>query len=261
MAEERATSVRRAFDLLLALGTEEAVLAGGLGVVRLAELVEGEKTRVSRTLRTLDEYRLVERSSSSHAYRLGPALFSLAARYGPERLRESAPPFLRRLVAEQDERAHLSVLDGPHVLTLLSEAPTHAVQAAGWVGRAVDAHCTASGRALLLDHDLEALARRFDRPFRPTGPNAPGDVTDLAARLAVDRERGYAVADEESEPGLVAVAAPLRDFTGAIVAAVNVSGPSFRLADRLDGCGRSVRDVAGELSDRLGYAGTTTAES
>jgi IclR family transcriptional regulator, KDG regulon repressor len=253
MAEERATSVRRAFDLLFALGTDEATAAGGLGVVRLAELVGSEKTRVSRTLRTLDEYRLVERDASTQAYRLGSALFSLAALYGPRRLRASAPPFLRRLVVEQDERAHLSVLDGALVLTILSEAPTHALQAAGWVGRSVDAHSTASGRALLLDHDLDALARRFPEPFPPAGPNAPRDVAELSARLGVDRDRGYAVAVDESEVGLVAVAAPLRDFTGTIVAAVNVSGPGFRLADRLESCGSSVRATAVDLSAQLGH--------
>jgi IclR family KDG regulon transcriptional repressor len=253
MAEERATSMRRAFDLLFALGTDEAAAAGGLGVVRLAELVGSEKTRVSRALRTLDEYRLVERDASTQAYRLGPALFSLAALYGPRRLRETAPTFLRRLVAEQDERAHLSVLDGPFVLTVLSEAPTHAVQAAGWVGRSVDAHCTASGRALLLDHDLAALARRFPAPLPPAGPNAPRDLAELDARLAEDRGRGYAVAEDESEVGLVAVASPLRDFTGAIVAAVNVSGPSFRLAGRIEACGASVRAAAADLAAQLGH--------
>lgn len=245
--------MRRAFDLLFALGTDEATVAGGLGVVRLAELVGSEKSRVSRTLRTLDEYRLVERDTSTQAYRLGPALFSLAALYGPRRLRESAPPFLRRLVIEQDERAHLSVLDGSDVLTILSEAPTHALQAAGWVGRSVDAHCTASGRALLLDHDLSTLERRFRDPFVAAGPNAPRDVADLAARLVADRARGYAVAEGESELGLAAVAAPLRDFTGAIVAAINVSGPTFRLAGRLDACGSSVRSAAAELSAQLGH--------
>ncbi len=253
MAEERATSVRRAVDLLFALGTDEAAAAGGLGVTRLAEVVGGEKTRVSRALRTLDGYGLVERDPATQAYRLGPALFSLAARSGPQRLRALAPPFLRRLVAEQGERAHLSVLDGAFVLTILSEAPTHAVQAAGWVGRVVAAHCTASGRALLADHDLDALARRLPEPFPAAGPNAPSDVAELATRIAGDRERGYAVADEESEAGLVAVAAPVRDFTGAIVAAVNVSGPTFRLAPHVRACGGALREVAAELSAQLGH--------
>ena len=58
--------------------------------------------------------------------------------------------------------------------------------------------------------------------------------------------------NEEFEPGLVAVGAPVRDFRGRIVAAVNVSGPSFRFADRLEDAAERVRDEAGQLSRALG---------
>ena len=68
-----------------------------------------------------------------------------------------APAVLERLVRELGERAHLSVLDGTEVLTLHSHSPPHAVQAAGWAGRTVPAYCTAAGRALLADHDADAL--------------------------------------------------------------------------------------------------------
>ena len=245
--------MRRALDLLLALGTDEAALAGGLGVVRLAELVEGEKSRVSRTLKTLDEYGLVERAPTTQAYRLGPRLFALAARYGSTRLLEGASSHLRRLVAAHDERAHLSVLDGPFVTTLLSEAPTRAVQAAGWVGRAVPSYCTSAGRALLFDHDEEALALRFEPTLPEAGLNAPRTRQELAERIAAARLQGYAIADEEMEQGLTAVAAPVRDFTGSIVASINVSGPTFRFREHVAACGESTRREADSLSAYLGY--------
>ena len=254
MDAERATSLRRGLDLLVALGSEEAVRAGGLGVVRLAEVVAGEKSRVSRTLRTLDEYALVERDADTLAYRLGWRLYALAARAGDARLIAAAPPLLRRLVAEHGERVHLSVLDGREVLTVLSEAPGHAVQAAGWAGRSVPASSTASGRALLLDHDREALdAVLGPAPLGGLGPNAPRDLDELHARIVAARERGWATVDEEFEVGLVAVAAPVRDFSGRIVAAVNVSAPKFRLGGALEAAGASTRRVADELSSRLGY--------
>ena len=70
------------------------------------------------------------------------------------------------------ERAHLSVLDGAAVLTLLSHSPPHAVQAAGWAGRTVPAYCTAAGRALLADHDAAALRALLDGvELVPRGPN------------------------------------------------------------------------------------------
>lgn len=253
---EPATSLRRGLELLLALGDDEAVRAGGLGVVRLSEVVASDKSRVSRTLRTLGEYGLVERDETTLAYRLGWRLYALAGRAGDARLLEAALPLLRRLVAEQGERVHLSVLDGRDVLTLLSEAPGHAVQAAGWVGRSVPAGCTSAGRALLLDHDRADLAVVLgDGSTEGLGPNAPRDLDEVHARIVAARERGWVAVDEEFEVGLVAVAAPVRDFTGRIVAAVNVSAPKFRLGGALDVAGVATKRVADELSRRLGHAG------
>jgi IclR family transcriptional regulator, KDG regulon repressor len=145
------------------------------------------------------------------------------------------------------------VLQGSDVLTLLSESPPHAVQAAGWVGRTVPVYCTAAGRALVFDHDRPALDAllggvRFDLG----GPNAPHDIAELARRLARERARGYASATDELEEGLVAVAAPVRDFRGSIVAALNVSAPKFRFGRRLAEAGAAVAEAAAALSARLG---------
>jgi DNA-binding IclR family transcriptional regulator len=168
------------------------------------------------------------------------------------RLLRAAPPVLDGLVSALGERAHLSVLDGPAVLTLLSHSPPHAVQAAGWAGRAVPAYCSAAGRALLIDHDPDALRALLDGvELVRRGPNTVAGFEDLSARVREAAERGYAVADEELEPGLAAVAAPVRRFDGRIVAALNVSGPSFRFRPRLPEAGAEIARAAAELSAGL----------
>jgi IclR family KDG regulon transcriptional repressor len=248
-----ATSLRRGLAILFALADENAAGNGHLGVVRIAELVGREKSQVSRSLQTLAEYGIVERDPASRGYRLGWRLFALAAQAGEPRLLDAATPVITRLVATLGERAHLSVLEGAEVLTLLSEGPTHAVQTAGWIGRSAPAYCTASGRALLLDHDASELRSLFaSTPFEGFGPDCPRNVDELADRIRKARVRGYAAVDEEFEPGLVAVAAPLRNFGGRIVAALNVSAPKFRFGARLDSAGAEVRAAADELSRELG---------
>src|SRR4051812_42273313 len=129
----RATALRRGLDILLAVGGPEATAAGGLGVVRIAELVGREKSQVSRALKTLLETGLVERDPGTRAYRLGWRFYAMAAGAGDARLLAAARPVLHALVARIGESAHLSVLDGTDVLTVLSEAPASAVRAAGWV--------------------------------------------------------------------------------------------------------------------------------
>jgi IclR family KDG regulon transcriptional repressor len=223
----------RALDVLVELGGDEAAANGGLGVVRIAELLGRDKSQVSRTLKALGQRGFVDRDPDTLEYRLGWRLYGLAAQTGRSRLLVLAPPLLRGLVDRLGETAHLSVLEGDEVLTLLSERSPRLVQASDWSGRRVPARCTSSGRALLLDEDPASL----------TG--------DLHRRLGRARELGYAVVDGEFEPGLVGAAAPVRDFRDRIVAAINVSGPKFRLGDRLDAAGAEVRQAAQELSREL----------
>lgn len=254
--------VSRAAATLLALGSDEAVEFDGLGVVRIAELVGGDKGQISRVLATLAKAELVERDPRTLSYRLGWQLYALAARAGDQRLLAAARPLLRRLVDEVDERVNLSVLRGADVLTVLSDSPRRSVQAAGWVGRTVPAYCTSSGRALLFDTsagDIRALLA--DLEFEQPGPRAPRDVDELLRRLQRSRRRGFAVVDEEFEPGLMSVAAPVRDFRGRVCAAINVSAPRFRLSPRtrVETVGTALRAAADELSTALGASAAQTA--
>ncbi len=226
-----------------------------MGVVRIADLIGREKSQVSRTLKTLAESGFVDRDTATLQYRLGWRFFALAARAGEQRLLSVAPALLERLVTNVGETAHLSVLQGLEVLTVLSRSPLHAVKADGWAGRTVPIYCTSSGRALLFDHDKEALTGLLSGvEFRELRPGTVRNVEALCESLVVARAKGYALVDEEFEFGLVGVAAPVRDFRGRLVAALNVSAPKFRLGGRLEDAGREVRKAADELSVLLGWS-------
>jgi DNA-binding IclR family transcriptional regulator len=256
---EPAVAVRRAMAILEALGGDEALEAGGLGVTRLSELTGNEISRVSRTLDVLAETRLVERDPESLVYRLGWRFFAIAARAGDLRLRTTSPQFVWRLTDEFGESAFLSVLDGREVLTIVSESPAHTIQAAGWTGRSHPyVYCTSAGRALLFGHsdeELDGLLR--DVEFRPRGPNGPTSFDELTARLARERQQGWVYTDEEFEPGLVAIAAPVFGFDGRVVAALNLSGPKFRADSTLAAAGPRLVEVAAELTSRLGKGAAT----
>lgn len=250
--ENRETSLRRGVEVLALLGSDAAP-PEGLGVTRIAQLTGYEKSQISRTLRVLEEADLVQRIAGGRGFRLGWGCFALVSRAGEPRLLELAGPALQSLVARFEETAHLSVLRGREVLTLLTEFPAHALAARGWAGRTVPVYCTSSGRALLFDHDGAALRSTFgDAGFPAAGPTASRDLAELERRLDEDRRRGYARVVEEQEPGLVAVAAPIRDFAGRVVAALNMSGPQFRFGRQLDNAGRLLAQTAGNLSSQLG---------
>jgi DNA-binding IclR family transcriptional regulator len=249
------TNLRRELAILTVLGGEEAVEDGGLGVVRIADMIGREKSQVSRTLKVLAESGFVDRDAETLQYRLGWKFFALAARAGEQRLLSVAPALLEWLVENVGETAHLSVLQGVEVLTVLSESPLHAVKADGWAGRTVPIYCTSSGRALLFDHDHEALSRLLsDVEFRELRPGTVRNIEELEESITFARERGYVLVDEEFEFGLVGAAAPVRDFKGRLVAALNVSAPKFRLGGRLESAGREVKKAADELSVLLGWS-------
>lgn len=191
--------LRRDVSLLEALATPEARHAGGLGVVRIAELAGREKSQVSRALKALAEEGIVERDPDTRGYRLGWWLFSLVARTAEDRLVRAAEPVLRELSAELEETCHLCVLRDQEVLTVLSVSG-HSFRVHGWEGRGVPAHCTSAGRVLLADATPDELYVRF-----------PGDrdrLPELWARIRQGRRDGFAQVREEFESGLVGVSAP-----------------------------------------------------
>jgi IclR family KDG regulon transcriptional repressor len=230
-------ALERGLDVLCALA-EEPAARDGLGVVALAELVGGDKSQLSRTLRTLEEHGFVERDRETLAYRLGWRLFAVAARVGESHLVAAAPPVLRELVRELGESVHLSVRQGDQVLTVLSESPAATLHAPGRVGGLTPLASTSAGRVLALDLDAAEL--------KALGLGRHADA------IAAARALGYAIVREEFEAGLVAAAAPIRDAAGRVVAALNVSAPRFRFDDRLEASAPRVVEAAETLSAAIG---------
>ena len=249
---ERETSIRRGVEVLLSLSSDESLDEGGLGVTRISELLGREKSQVSRALKALNEYGLVERTKDN-GYRLGWRLYALAQLAGEPRLLETATPIMRRLAHSLGERVHLSVRQGTETLTVLSESSGRSVQTTGWAGRMTPAYCTSAGRALLSDWDPQEILDAFaEVEFVALGPRTVGSTGELVQAIAADRERGYTVVDEEFEPDLIGVAVPVRDPAGAIVAALNASAPRFRFIERVPEAAAELTAATAELTRELG---------
>ena len=161
----------------------------------------------------------------------------------------SARPPLERLAERTGETVNLAVRDGDRALNVLQVDAAHFVGVTDWTGRAAPLHATANGKALLAFGD----GRRPRRLTRLT-PRTIVDRRELRAELERARAAGFAVAVEELELGLHAVAAPVFDAGGACVAAVSVSGPAYRLHEsRLPEVGELCAAAAAEVSARLGF--------
>ena len=141
----------------------QAIARGGLGVTRIAEMLGREKSQVSRTLKMLADFGLVDRDPDTLAYRLGWRIFALASLAGERRLLDDARPVLRRLVRRvRGARVPVGAAGRRHADDPVRVAD-YAVQAVGWVGRVSPAYCTSVGQALLMDHDRPELEPRVPR--------------------------------------------------------------------------------------------------
>jgi DNA-binding IclR family transcriptional regulator len=249
MVDSERSAAAKLLATLEALSSSSGDRSGGLTVAGLGRALGKDKSTVSRQLRPLVELGLVERTDDG-LHRLGWRLFTLAAQAGDQRLLLLAAPVMRRLADVTKERVHLSVLNGRDVFTILSESSQQVIEAVGWVGRTAPVHCTSTGRVLLFDHsDDDIRSLLADLPFPGPGPRAPADVEELIRRVHEAQAKGFALVDGEFDAELVGAAAPVRDFSGRIVAALNVSAPSYRLGTRLPWVGQQVAAAAAHLSN------------
>jgi DNA-binding IclR family transcriptional regulator len=227
-------------EVLKELASEECLRRGGLGVVRIAVRLGREKSQVSRALRALEGEGLVERDPFNRTYQLGSGLYTLAARGIETRLMRAASGHLDRLADEQHANVRLCVLIGAKVLTLIS-SPHH--DAAG----AEAPTQTPCGPVLTSDWPDAAL-----RELVPAG--APGH-NNLLASCAQARARGY-VYYPGNDAGPARYAAPVRDFRGIVLAAIQLAqGPGEEAAGNGTAPQRAVVLAANTVSAELGVQG------
>ena len=251
MHETQDTGAAKILAILEALAQSGPVVTPGLTVSGLARSLGRDKSSVSRQLKPLVDLGLVERDEDG-LHRLGWRLFALATQAGDQRLLLLAPPVMRQLARQANERVHLSIRRNDEVLTICSEGPYRAVESVHWVGRTVPVAYTSSGRALLFDHSPEEIRSLLQDGFhKGPGSKAPTTVDAVIERISRARAVGYAVLVDEFDEDLAAVAAPVRDGYGRIVAALNISAPTSRLGKTLNGVGRQISQAAQYLSQAL----------
>jgi DNA-binding IclR family transcriptional regulator len=190
-------------------------------------------------------------------YRLGVRPYQLGSRYSEQLDLAAEGQQVARTVAETcDETVHVALLEGTDVIYIAKVDSTHAVRMVSAAGRRLPAHCTSVGKMLLASLPGPDLASRIpdDAELVAMTPNSITEPTALREALAEIRRRGIAVESRESNPDVSCVAAPVRDRTGRVVAALSISVPMIRWSDeRRVELEQLAAKGAAELSERLGH--------
>jgi len=242
--------LNKTLDLLEALsGTDSATVAD------LATASGVNKAAAYRILNTLERRGYVVRVPDEvRRYSLGPAFRALARdAASPGDLLAAARPLLRRLWEEFDETVNLGVLSHGRVLYLEILESEQGLRTTVAVGTHDDLHSTALGKAMLAAlpvSEARSLLQHADLVAKT--PHTLTSVPDLMREIERTRQRGFALDDEENEPGARCVAVAVTDGQGRPLGAMSVSGPAWRIDDSMvERIGQRLREAADEVAAQL----------
>jgi IclR family transcriptional regulator, KDG regulon repressor len=253
--------VVRAVDRSLTLLVLLAGAPAGMDASVLARSAGLHVSTVFRILQTLKLRGFVVEVPGA-LYKIGPRAFEVGNSFlRNTSLQAEGQQIAERLAAETGETASVGILDSDEVLYL---AIAHGQRELGIQSNAGTRHplyCTALGKVLLAGlswPEAQKLLSRIDR--HQMTENTMTDVGRLGDELRKIAAQGYALDEEERIHGVRAVAAPVRDHSGRVVAAISAAGPAFRImGDNLGHLESLVLKLAAEYSERLGYAPTQAA--
>ncbi|MEW1960065.1 IclR family transcriptional regulator [Kineococcus sp. NPDC059986] len=242
-------SVDRAVTVLEVL----AELGEG-GVTEIAHRLDVHKSTAFRLVTALEARGLVEQVGDRGKYRLGMAVVRLAGAVTDQLdVTRRARPACEELAATTGETVNVALPDGDAAINVDQVRGASSVVTHNWVGERTPLHATSSGKVLMAFCPPVRAAGTAGRLRRFTDATTTRrrDLEDVLDKVVVD---GFATTAEELEVGLNAVAAPVRGPDGSVVAAISVSGPSYRLTpQRLQEVVPAVVAAADRASTALGW--------
>ncbi len=228
-----------------------------LGVTELSKRLKLHKNNVFRLLATLESRGYIEQNRATENYRLGLKALELGQTFIKQMgLLRQARPILDRMVEECNETAYVSIFKENHIVYLDVVETNLTVRVVSRVGSRLPAYCTASGKAhLAFMSDEEFESTMAEQNLVQHTPTTLANIDSLKKELEEVRTKGYAIDNEELDPGVRCIAAPIRDYTRRIVGAVSISGPNMRLDDKRleDEVIPMILRAGEDLSTRLGF--------
>lgn len=227
---------------------------------KVADIARELKIPVTTTLRIMSTLSLegLARKVDTR-FELGPVLIQLgnAALSGTE-IRELAQPVLLKLTQTTDETAHLAIpCDGRSLIVAVQDSP-HPLRAASRPGFLAELHCSSTGKTFLSFLHYDRLAELYPPSAKPTKrtPHTRTTFAEIRREIDATRKRGFSLDDEEFNPGVRCVAAPVFASDGKVAAAIGITAATVRFTkERIPEMAAHVMNAARELSEHLGYHG------
>ncbi|WP_146338863.1 IclR family transcriptional regulator [Nesterenkonia sp. NBAIMH1] len=239
-------SVDRAARILELLRAES-----GLTISEIARRLNVHRSTAFRLLATLEDHDLVEQEQARGGFRLGFGLLRMAgAVTGRIDLARDAQQGCDAAARELNETVNAAILDAGAAMTITQTEGKRMIGVAQqYVGQRGPLHATSTGKVLLAHADPAEQRRATGSPMTAFTASTLVEPQALEAELEKVLQRGWASAVAEWEEGINAVAVPIKDAMGGVVAALSVTAPAFRLPEsRFDECVEILREAASFIS-------------
>lgn len=246
-------SIDRAVAVLEILGDR-----GDASVTEVATELGVHKSTASRMLAVLETHGLVEVTRLRGRYKLGYGLVRLAGMVGSTLdVVTQGSEICSELASWSGETVTLTVRQDDQAITIhQASSRSSSIVVNSWLGRPTPLHATSSGKVLLAAAPTAQRNRLLGRRLTAYTDQTITAAGRLRRELDEVTLNGFATAPEEFEPGLSAVAAPVLAQDGSVTCALSVSGPTFRIAERIsNGLVARVVHSASQLSLRMGHHG------
>lgn len=256
-AAEAATSDVRSLDRAIAILNAFTRERSELGVSEVARRTGLTTSTTHRLLGSLLAHGLVQQVFGSKMYALGPHVLRLAyIASGHVNVQAAALPLMKRLRDSADETVGLHLLRADNTRVVVDQAESHKPLRRTYteMGQPIPLHQGAPGKVLLAYLPAEVREALLERSLEPVTEVTPTDPDELRRELDEIRARGYALSFGERVRDIHTVAVPVRNHTGAVMAALSVTGPAVRMSrERLESLRELATQTAKELSRQLGY--------
>lgn len=226
----------------------------GISLADLAKNTNIAKTTVFRILDTLKVREYVTLDSLTERYILDIKSLELGIKgLMNVNLVEVAIPYLKTLSSMTQETCFLGVYNSGYVVYLYKSEGTLSIQTNAHLGSRMPAYCTGIGKALLAHQSQEEIEQRLKEPLVQYTENTITSQNRLYEELTDIRSKGYSCDNEENEEGLTCVAKPIFNYTGKVIGAISVAGPTNRMKPKIDLAVEDLKNVCQVISRRLGY--------
>jgi IclR family KDG regulon transcriptional repressor len=252
LKEQNVQTLDRTLDIIELLATSPQ----GMGVTEIGLKLQLHKSTVHRLINALAHRGYIEKEQKTGQYKIGLKFIEISSLYLHQlELKTEAAPIMRRLAELTGLVTHLAILDETDVVYIEKVDVVQSLRLYSHIGRRIPVYCSALGKVLLSGQSAMRQQQILQSiNYKPYTENTIQNQESLFSEIQKTTQRGWAVDNEEHEAGIRCIAAPVRDFTRKVIAAISISGDRNTLtAEQDEKYNAMVMDAADAISKRMGF--------